>query len=130
MKIPAFVLSVLLATLCFAQDDADTYLKVEKARAEAPSCRKLLKTSVATGTVPLMFMSYSELDKHANQLTHCGFVFRMTGDTQHADEAGNESDRYDAVAAQQMQRYLKAKKLWDDFLKQDCREGSSQCGVS
>jgi hypothetical protein len=74
-------------------------------------------------------MSYSELDKHANQLTHCGFVFRMTGDAGRADEAGNESDRYDAVAAQQMQRYLKAKKLWEDFLKQDCSEGSSQCGT-
>jgi hypothetical protein len=127
--VKTLALCIFLATTSLAQNDAGTYLKVEKARAEVPSCRKLVETSQATGTISLMFMSYSELDKHANQLTHCGFVFRMTGDAGRADEAGNESDRYDAVAAQQMQRYLKAKKLWEDFLKQDCSEGSSQCGT-
>lgn len=123
------VVLVLLAMTCLAQDDADTYLKVERARSEVPSCRKLLATSKATGSIPLVLMSYGDLDKRASQLTHCGFVFRTTGDGTRGDEAGDEADRYDAVAAQQMQRYLKAKKLWDDFLKQDCREGSSQCGT-
>lgn len=123
------IVLLLLAMSCLAQDDADTYLKVEKARSEVSSCRKLLAASEATGSMPMMFMAYADLDKKAGQLTHCGFVFRTTGDTARGDRAGNEADRYDAVAASQMQRYLKAKKLWDDFLKQDCREGSSQCGT-
>ena len=122
---------IVLATACLAQDDAGTYLKVEKARAEVPSCRKLLSASQANGTMQLMFMTYADLDKAASQLTHCGFVFRMTVDDQRGDKAGDESDRYDAIAAQQMQRwYLKAKKLWDDFLKQDCRKDSSKCGIN
>lgn len=123
------VVLLLLAMTCLAQDDADTYLKVERARREVPACRKLLATSKATGGIPMVFMPYADLDKMANQLTHCGFVFRTTGDMTRGDAAGDEADRYDAVAAQQMQRYLRAKKLWDDFLKQDCREGSSHCGT-
>lgn len=122
------IMTVLVVGVCWSQQDADTYLKVEKARAEIPSCRKLVERSNATGSMQLHFMTYADLDKHASQLEHCGFVFRITGDAHRADQAGNEGDRYDATAAEQMMRYLKAKKLWDDFLKQDCRLGSSQCG--
>lgn len=121
------ILSALAVTLT-AQDDAATYLKVEKARKEFPSCRTKLEASQALGSMPMLLMKYPELDEHAAQLEHCGFVFRIVGDAQRADNAGNEGDRYDAVAAQQMQRYLKAKNLWDDFIKQDCRMVSSQCG--
>jgi hypothetical protein len=121
---------IIVASACLAQDDTETYLKVEKARAEVPSCRKLLSSSQTKGSVPLLFMAYADLDKAASQLTHCGFVFRMTGDTQRGEDAGNESDRYDAAIGQQMQRYLKAKNLWEDFLKQDCRQGSSKCGTN
>jgi len=112
-----------------AQDDAATYSKVEKARNEFPACREKLEKSQAAGSMPMLLMKYAELSQKAAELTHCGFVFRIVGDSQRADDAGTESDRYDAVAALQMERYLKTKGLWDDFLKQDCRTvGSSQCG--
>ena len=129
MKKLLVLVLITAATACLAQDDAATYLKVEKARLEVPSCRKVLSSSQANGSMPLLFMTYADLDKAASELTHCGFVFRMTGDERRADDAGNEADRYDASGAQQMQRYLKAKKLWDDFLKQDCRNGSANCGI-
>lgn len=130
MKALFVIALIIVATKCLAQDNAGTLLKVEQARKEVPSCRKLVSSSQAKGSIPLLFATYADLDKSASELTHCGFVFRITGDAKRADDAGNEADRYDAAAAQQMQRYLKTKKLWDDFLKQDCREGSSKCGTN
>jgi hypothetical protein len=121
-------MTLLFPVMCFCQDDAATYLKVEKARSEVPTCRKLLENSKALGSIPMMFLNYSDLDKRTIQLTHCGFAFRITGDLQRADEAGNESDRYDAAASRQMKRYIESKNLWNDFVKQDCREGSAECG--
>jgi hypothetical protein len=122
------VMIVLTLGLCWSQDDADTYLKVEKARAEVLSCRKLLETSDATRLMELHLMTYADLDKHSNQLSHCAYVFRMTGDAHRLVRAVNESGRYDAIAAEHMMRYIRGKKLWDDFLKQDCRLLSTKCG--
>jgi hypothetical protein len=79
------VMTALALGVCWSQDDATTYLKVEKAKAEIPSCRKLLEKSDATGSIQLHFMTYADLDKHASQLEHCSFVFRMTGDVHRAD---------------------------------------------
>jgi hypothetical protein len=125
----ACLIFLTLFEVCAAlAQDADTYLKVEKARAEIPACMKLLSVSQATGSIPLHFLTYAELDKRANELTHCGFVFRIVGDNTRGDDAGNESDRYDAAIAEQMQNYLKARGLWENFVKQDCRIGSSSCG--
>ena len=39
------VVLVLLAMTCLAQDDADTYLKVEKARREVPEVLPKIRTS-------------------------------------------------------------------------------------
>jgi hypothetical protein len=122
----ATLLAISTASLA-QQQDAETYLNVEKARTEVQGCMKLLSSSQAIGSMPILLMSYSELDKRASELEHRGFVFRIVG-TKHADDAGNEGDRYDAVIAQQMGTYLRAKGLWEDFVKQDCRIGSSQCG--
>lgn len=124
------VMLLVLGGIGFCQDDADTYLRVEKARAEVPSCQKLLESSKATGSIPMLLTSYAEIDKQAGKLEHCGFVFRITGDVKRANDAGDEGDRWDAVGAQQMKRYLQGKKLWADFLTQDCREGSSRCGTT
>lgn len=123
-----FLLTVLLSAPAFSQKDVETYMRVQKARAEVPGCRDTLERSKAVGSVPLHMLPYAELDKQAQRLTHCMFVFRITGDTEKADEAGDESDRYDATIANHLERYLKAKGLWNDFLKNDCRAMSETCG--
>jgi hypothetical protein len=64
--------------------------------------------SVATGSMQLQFLTYRELNSQVERLTHSGLVFGMTGDSQRADRAGNESDRYDATAA--FQEILGSKK--------------------
>lgn len=123
-----FWFALLFPMLATAQD-VDTWAKVEKARHEVPACQTMLAKSQNTGSVPMHSMSYAELDRTAAALSHCGFVFRIVGDTASGDAAGNESDRYDAAASTHMQRYLKAKGLWADFLKNDCRLLSKTCGA-
>jgi hypothetical protein len=127
--IGATLVLFVFAQLFAQQSDVDGYMQVQKAKAEVASCQKMLEESVALGSIPLHFLTYRELDRHATELTHCGFVFGMTGDSDSANNAGNESDRYDATASTHMEKYLKAKGLWNEFLKQDCRMESSTCGV-
>lgn len=128
MKRWLIVLMFGIALPLFGQSDADTLMRVQKARAEAPACSKMLKESEARGSVDLNFWTVSKLDKEAEDLTHCGFVFRILGQTELADRAGNEADRYDAAIASQMRNYLKWKGLWSDFLKSDCRTFGTACG--
>jgi hypothetical protein len=127
-RLIALLMFFTLTQVLAQQSDVDGYMQVQKAKAEVPHCRKTLEESVALGSVPLGFLTYQELDQHSQELTHCGFVFGMTGDSVRADKAGDESDRYDATASIHMEKYLKAKSLWDDFRKQDCRMTSSTCG--
>jgi hypothetical protein len=132
-KKAASMKSTMIAILLFFPllsnaQDVEILANVEKARSEAPACRKLLAESKNIGSVHLQLMTYSELNTRAGQLSHCGLVFRIVGDAGRADAAGDESDRYDAMASLHMQRYLKAKGLWDDFSKNDCRQLSKTCG--
>ncbi len=111
------IAGLALGIFSLAQSDVDTALKVEKAKSELPKCTKLLESSQALGSVPMHTLTFPQLDNGAEQLTHCAYVFWITGDESRRDEAGNESDRYDATASSHMKRYLKAKGLWDDFVK-------------
>ena len=122
----AMFLAVVISTA--SSQDVDTLAKVEKARTEVAACRQLLKESKDAGSVVLQRMKYSELDAKAEKLSHCGFVFRIVGDAGSGDAAGDESDRYDAIGAQQMRKFLKSKNLWNEFLNTDCRMLSNSCG--
>jgi len=120
--------AALALPLMSAAQDVETYLNVEKAKAEVSACNRLLDKSKALGSGFLTSMTYKELNAEADRLTHCGWVFRIVGQAQKGDLAGDESDRYDATAGQQMQNYLRGKGLWSDFLKTDCRSLSTTCG--
>lgn len=74
---------VLMMSGMASAQDADTVIKVQQARLEAPACVKLVKASQALGSIQLGLMPYAELDKYAAALSHCAFVLLTTSDDKH-----------------------------------------------
>jgi hypothetical protein len=93
---------------------------------EVQACKKLLERLDA-GIQASLHMTYRELAKESDPLSHCIGVFTVQGDSHLAVKAEERRAANDMILKSQLERYVRQKGLWEEFLGQDCTDPHFKC---